>query len=59
MPFKDFFNSPKRLVPVNKSRRINTFQRFEISPSVVSTGQMGSSFPAMFPSTVSFGKQAS
>ena len=40
----DFFNSPNRLVPVIKSRRIRTFHLSPINMSVVSTGQAGSSF---------------
>lgn len=39
-----FFSSPKRLVPVIRSRRINTFHLSPIRVRVVSTGQAGSSF---------------
>ena len=38
----DFFNSPNRFVPDNRSRRISTFHLSLISVSVVSTGQAGS-----------------
>lgn len=38
-----FLSSPKRFVPMNRSLKMSTFQRSEISISVVSTGQRGSS----------------
>ena len=40
----DFFNSPKRFVPDNRSRRIKTFHLSPIKVKVVSTGQAGNSF---------------
>ena len=39
----DFLSSLKRFVPPSRSRMIRTFQRSEMSISVVSTGQAGSS----------------
>ena len=39
-----FFNSPKRLVPVSKSRMISTFHLFHISFSNTATGQGGNFF---------------
>ena len=39
----DFFNSPKRLVPGIRSRRIRTFHLSPMSIRVVSTGQEGKS----------------
>ena len=41
IPFSDFFNSPKRFVPVSKSRTIRTFHLSPININVVSTGQGG------------------
>lgn len=42
----DLRSSPKRFVPVSKSRRISTFHLLPIRVSVVSTGQAGSFFAA-------------
>ena len=39
-----FFNSPNRLVPVSKSRKISIFQRSLISITVSSTSQCGNCF---------------
>lgn len=44
----DFFNSPKRLVPDKRSRRIRTFHLSLISVRVVSTGHAGSSERVFF-----------
>ena len=44
MPLTDFFNSPNRLVPVSKSRRISIFHRSLISVTVSSTSQCGNCF---------------